>query len=1034
MNDNDLGRLLFGRDPDRLSVNTRSSPERGMSQITVPAVSDSSGGFVELSVSGEVLEVPTTFAVKKGDEVIVSLAKSVPTVIGVVGKGDKVDNLVASTIKATTAIVSKVIAGSVSADTITAVEAYIDSLKAGDFAADSIEATTANVVNLIAKDAKFDSLSATKAVIGTLETAKAFIEELTAKEITAEKLEAATAYIGSLTAEDVTAEQIAAGLATIGTLEATYANIDFANVDVANIGELFAKSGIIQDIVTESGTVTGRLVGVTIVGDLIEAGTLKADKLVVKGEDGLYYKLNVDAEGVEGEQTDYNSINGKCIQAQSITATKISVSDLVAFGATIGGLVIEDGSLHSFAKDAHDSGANGFFLGADGSAGLGGASSYVRYDAEADSLDIKARSVSIDSTPVAKRDEALGDVQVQYALSSSETAPPSDGWSATAPARQPGKYVWQRTVATKADGSTSVSAATCISGADGNPGADGKTSYLHIAYATNATGTSGFSTTDSAGKTHIGTYTDFAVADSTDPKKYAWTKIKGETGDKGDKGEKGKGVSGVDVKYYLSTSATALIGGEWTTDAPAWVNGRYMWSKTVTTYSDGSSDESAPVNITGAKGPSGATGIGVKAIVEQYYLSTSSSAQAGGSWTDACPAWATGKYLWTRSSVTWTDSTVTYTDPVLAGAINSANQNAANAAKTATNYMEYTSAGLDVGNKSSGKWAGFRTRMTFGAFQVLNAAGTVLASYGDKAVELGRNAADSVISMCGGAMKVLTTIVGGKRYSRITTTGPTAVLGMEANRSDVNGGGRVVVDGSKALLGYNDYTALDTLDTYDASLKVGISSIDLDASTIRVMGDAAFYSKGGQYVGNFKYVTAGTAAQDGLNQLVVGNSTPTGNQGNAKGALYLYGAGKGYTRLMPSNATDSHTYLNLSSIAGTGTLPAYKALYSNASGTTGTVTLSETAANFSMLEIFFKANDGDMSSVRIWAPNGKVANLSSSRITMAAGAGWTKSKQISISGKTLAYTGYAGESGIGNNSGGTNYVGSILICYVLGWK
>ncbi|MED0689962.1 phage tail spike protein [Bacillus licheniformis] len=92
---------------------------------------------------------------------------------------------------------------------------------------------------------------------------------------------------------------------------------------------------------------------------------------------------------------------------------------------------------------------------------------------------------------------------------------------------------------------------TLIKGADGEQGIqgpkgdDGRTPYLHIAYATNSTGTAGFSTTDSVGKTYIGQYTDFNSADSTDPSKYSWTLIKGEKGDKGDRGEQGlRGLQG----------------------------------------------------------------------------------------------------------------------------------------------------------------------------------------------------------------------------------------------------------------------------------------------------------------------------------------------------------------------------------------------------------------------------------------------------------------------------------------------------------
>lgn len=72
------------------------------------------------------------------------------------------------------------------------------------------------------------------------------------------------------------------------------------------------------------------------------------------------------------------------------------------------------------------------------------------------------------------------------------------------------------------------------------------------------------------------------------------------------------------------------------------------------------------------------------------------------------------------------------------------------AAKTATNFMEYDSTGLQIGNKTSGAWTGFRTRITSATFDILNSAGTVLASYGAKLIEFGKNATDAVIKFCGG--------------------------------------------------------------------------------------------------------------------------------------------------------------------------------------------------------------------------------------------------------------------------------------------
>lgn len=85
-------------------------------------------------------------------------------------------------------------------------------------------------------------------------------------------------------------------------------------------------------------------------------------------------------------------------------------------------------------------------------------------------------------------------------------------------------------------------------GANGIPGpkgTDGKTPYIHFAYANSANGTSGFSVSDSTNKEYIGTYTDFTEADSTNPNVYKWTKIKGADGAKGDKGEQGdRGLQG----------------------------------------------------------------------------------------------------------------------------------------------------------------------------------------------------------------------------------------------------------------------------------------------------------------------------------------------------------------------------------------------------------------------------------------------------------------------------------------------------------
>ena len=145
----------------------------------------------------------------------------------------------------------------------------------------------------------------------------------------------------------------------------------------------------------------------------------------------------------------------------------------------------------------------------------------------------------------------------------------------------PTKYKW--TLIKGADGSQGI---------QGPKGDDGKTPYLHIAYATNSTGTSGFSTTDSSGKTYIGQYTDFTSADSTEPSKYSWTLIKGEVGPQGDTGI---GVDDVVEQYYLSTSNTTQTGGTWSEQQVVWQEGKYIWTRSKITWTDNTTSYTTPV-------------------------------------------------------------------------------------------------------------------------------------------------------------------------------------------------------------------------------------------------------------------------------------------------------------------------------------------------------------------------------------------------------------------------------------------------------
>jgi len=410
----------------------------------------------------------------------------------------------------------------------------------------------------------------------------------------------------------ITTQSLEAVQAKIESLDTTYANIDFANIGTAAIEKFIATSGLIKDAVVGDQTVTGELVGVTISGDLIKANTIKADSLIVKGTNGLYYALNVNALGETTASSDIkyqNGIDGSNIIAQSVTADKIKVTDLTAFNATIGGFNIGTNSIYSGAKESVSNTTRGIYMDTDGQFALGDDSNYLKF------YKTSSGAYTLELSNYARTEKAIYKTEVQYALSDSETTAPTSGWNVVAPAWVSGKYMWQRTVITYGDGTVSTSDATCINGAKGD---------------------------------------------------------KGETGAQGD------------------------------------------------------------------------TGTGISSIVSQYYLSTSSSSCTGGSWSTAQPTWSSGKYIWTRSLVTWSDNTTSTTTAVLAKGLNQANEAASDAAKTATNYMSYSSSdGLVIGNKTSGSWSGNRAQITSSSFNILNSSGTQLASFGST-VRIGQSAAKNI--------------------------------------------------------------------------------------------------------------------------------------------------------------------------------------------------------------------------------------------------------------------------------------------------
>ena len=459
--------------------------------------------YVQLDGSDRLTPVETTSNIKDGDRVMVLIKNHTATVTGNISKPsaneDNVKDEVSNQITEFGIVITdRIVAAEAEIDNIQADNVVIkNKLTANEGKFNKLEADVGEFKKLTAEE-----LKATNATIENLKVTKLDVEVANSKYAKIENLEATNADIHNLksdygefknlatdkfTANDASIKKLETEKLSAKDAEIKFANIDFANIGKAAIENLFSKSGMIGDLVVGDGTISGTLVGVTIKGDLIEGGTVVADKLVIKGDNGLYYKLNTDGEKVGAEQTEYNSLNGSILTAKSVTAEKISVKDLVAFGATIGGFHITDSSLYSGVKESATNTTRGVFLGDDGQFAVGDAVNYLKFFKDTDGkfkLDISAASLKFGSTnkDVAEElENTIDKIVGEYYSSSSKTELLDGEWTTTSPTWTEGKYIWTRNRIIKKSGAVSYSEPVCITGNTGINGQNGKDAItLHI--------------------------------------------------------------------------------------------------------------------------------------------------------------------------------------------------------------------------------------------------------------------------------------------------------------------------------------------------------------------------------------------------------------------------------------------------------------------------------------------------------------------------------------------------------------------------
>lgn len=560
--------------------------------------------------------------------------------------------------------------------------------------------------------------------------------------------------------------------------------------------------------------------------------------------------------------------------------------------------------------------------------------------------------------------KSIGSV-VNYYLataSSSGVTTATSGWTtAVQSVSAAKKYLWNYEVVKYTDGTVASTTAPCIIGSYGDRGSKGDKGD------TGSTGNGIKSITEhyavSASNSTVPTSWSSTVPTMTESNKYLWnyetitytngttvdtTKRvigvygnKGATGAKGDKGDKGatgpqgpqgpQGVKG-DKGPQGDKGATGATGPQ----GPQGAAGKDANQVVHTVNGNGESNlyvEFATIKITGSYANQPTTfklgGRGFETTDVQFSFASGNTIDPGLAFLRSSGGWSLWIYkkttstwgLITRLNEPWGHLkvfnytqgsgpyTVTWTSTKLASLPSgSINANPLQAAKTATNFMQFTDGtGLEVGNKTSGSWSGYRTKISASAFEILNRAGTTLAYYGDKLIQLGKNAKDAVIELCGGVGKIL-----------VETKSGNAALSIQSEYVDIKGVHESVLEtssssGSCIAGAVDDSFVVNTYSDANnkANFDIGNGSIILESKKKGYQAEVEFYGcgwSGGVYTGAFaptkaysEKIMLGDSGRV-WERLIVKNSPQVTSDRRAKTNIFPLGESK-------INKTDIHSEL-----------------------------------------------------------------------------------------------------------------------------
>lgn len=546
-------------------------------------------------------------------------------------------------------------------ENFTATNAEITNLKS-----DYGEFKNLTTENLTATDGYIKNLQSDMAHIGTLIGGSAVIQDIQSLILTSKNTTIENALIKDAMIDTVNAAKINTGI--LNTNNVSIQSEDGSMLLQGNLQQFKDKAGNVRIQIGKdtTGDFTFALYGADGKGQLIDQNGIKASAV----SDGLIVNAMInDNANISGGKLDIASLFTEMNNSgHTLKSSKIKFDDKnqtldVLFNQMDTTLTGTVSTVSSHTTSISTMQGQISQLISDTTIEDNGTTTTLKtaFNSVKDTVDSHTQTIS-------SMGSTLNNVTIEYYVSTSYTTQTGGSWSTATPTWSTGKYIWQRMKYITFDGDTAYSTPVCIQGAKGDNGDSGTANYIWIKYADNASG-SGMSN-DPTGKTYIGfAYNKTTATESNTASDYTWSLIKGDKGDTGVQGPKGNDGT----TYYTWIKYSDKADGTGLYDTPKSTT-QYIGiavNKTTSTESTNKADYtwSKFKGDQGVKGDTGDTGEKGQSLVKstpQWYKSTSSTSQTGGSWTESMPSVEKGYWYWMRFKLDFENPTETkYTTATL---------------------------------------------------------------------------------------------------------------------------------------------------------------------------------------------------------------------------------------------------------------------------------------------------------------------------------------------------------------------------------